>query len=68
MQIFVKISSATKVENLPFSEKSAELATLLFLFFSQGYTTDAYHWIFLGKCQKVVERAKIAKAKTNFFD
>ena len=28
MQIFVKISSATKVENLPFSDKSAELATL----------------------------------------
>ena len=29
MQIFVKISSASKVENLPFSEKSAELATLV---------------------------------------
>ena len=31
MQIFVKISSASKVENLPFSEKSAELATLAIL-------------------------------------
>ena len=31
LQIFVKISSARKIENLPFSEKSAELATLLIL-------------------------------------
>ena len=28
LQIFVKFSSARKIENLPFSEKSAELATL----------------------------------------
>ena len=32
LQIFVKISSARKIENLPFSEKSAELATLFTCF------------------------------------